>query len=132
MLWENQCACSPLHSYLEIACASCSLQPVLTGGAANPGCSLPSRSGVVMPGSDSAMWRNWHGDKITLVLFSDLQECKLADLIYLLTLADALTPPCNSAFCLSLTLHRAVHKPTTLVSGGASTPLSRRANPSAG
>lgn len=43
-----------------------------------------------MPGSGFAMWKNWHGDKITLILFSDLKECKLADLIYLLMLADAL------------------------------------------
>lgn len=91
MLWENQRACSPLHSYLEIACASLFLPVCSHRQCSEPSVpSSQSRSSVVMPGSGFAMWKNWHGDKITLILFSDLKECKLADLIYLLMLADAL------------------------------------------
>lgn len=93
MLWENQWACSPLHSYLEIACACLFLtvsSPRRCRQALGP--LLPEQEWcVVMPCGDFAMWRNWHGDKIALVLFSDLKECKLADLTYLQTLADALT-----------------------------------------
>lgn len=65
------------------------------------------------PGSECSVGElAW--DKITLVLFSDLQECKLADLRYLLTLADALAHTTfNSALCLFLTLLRAVHELTT-------------------
>lgn len=45
---------------------------------------------VVTSCGDFAMWRNWHGDEITLVLLSDLKECEPTDLIYMQTLADAL------------------------------------------
>jgi len=36
------------------------------------------------------MRRNWHGDEITLVLFSELKECKPTDPVYMQMRADAL------------------------------------------
>lgn len=53
-----------------------------------PSC-LVQQQRVVRPCGNSAMWRNWHEGEITLVLFSDLKECNLNDLIHMQRLADA-------------------------------------------
>lgn len=92
MLWKKQCACSPLHSYLEIACV-CLFLPVCSSKWCRQALIpilLEQEQCVVTSCGDFVMWRNWHGDELTLVLFSDLKECKPIDLIYMQTLAGAL------------------------------------------
>lgn len=87
----NQRACSPVHSHLEIAWAfvphSLFFQAEQTSPQPQP---EEQEQRVVTSCGDFAMWRNWHGDEITLVLLSDLKECEPTDLIYMQTLADAL------------------------------------------
>lgn len=90
-------------------------QSVLAGraGQCRPPSVLPHSTTLLLPCGGFAMWRNWHRDKITLVLFSDLKECKLAALTNLLTWQMLLlTSPCNPALCLFLSLHPAGHRLT--------------------
>lgn len=90
-------------------------QSVLAGraGQCRPPSVLPHSTTLLLPCGGFAMWRNWHRDKITLVLFSDLKECNLAALTNLLTWQMLLlTSPCNPALCLFLSLHPAGHRLT--------------------